>query len=165
MRRETRGNAMIETAMFIPLFVLLLVGTAEVGRVTFVYYQAQKSLYGIARMAGTRNGAYLCNPDDPEYLTIKNFVLTGNSEGGDALVTGLTPEVVQVRMERQEAGSDILGECECTLEGCDASQGGRSPDFIVVSVPDGFQVTVTIPYLLQQVIVFRPTVRVPYGAA
>jgi hypothetical protein len=160
-----RGNAMIETAMFIPLFVLLLMGTAEVARVTYVYYQVQKALYGIARLAGTRNGAYLCDSADPEFLTIKNFVLAGNSEGGEPLISGLSPELVQVRMERREAGSDILGECECSLEGCDAAQGGRSPDFIVVSVPDGFQVNVTIPYLLQQVVVFRPTVRVPYGAA
>src|SRR5687768_16658202 len=100
-----RGNAMIETALFIPIFVLLLIGTAEVARVTYVYYQVQKALYGIARIAGTRNGAYLCDSSDPEFSTIKNFVLAGNSEGGEALITGLTPELVQVRMERQEAGS------------------------------------------------------------
>lgn len=156
---------MIETAMFIPLFVLLLVGTAEVGRVTYIYYQAQKSLYGIARIIGTRNGANLCSSEDAELVAAKNFVLTGNSDGGDPLLTGLTPELIQVRLERQEAGSDILSECECSLEGCDSSQGGRAPDFIVVSVPDGFTVNVTIPYLLQQAIVFRPVVRVPYGAS
>jgi hypothetical protein len=156
---------MIETAMYVPLFILLLMGTAEVGRVTYVYYQVQKSLYGIARIAGTRNGANLCDNADPELLTIKNFVLTGTSEGGEPLITGLTPELVQVRVERQESGSDILGECECSLTGCDPSQGGRAPDFIVVSVPDGFQVNITIPYLLQQAIVFRPTVRVPHGGS
>jgi hypothetical protein len=140
-------------------------GTAEVGRVTYIYYQAQKSLYGIARIAGTRNGANLCDAADPEWLTVKNFVLTGSSEGGEPLITGLTPEMVQVRLERRESESDILGECECSLTGCDSSQGGRAPDFIVVSVPDGFRVNVTIPYLVQQPIVFRPTVRVPHGAS
>jgi hypothetical protein len=151
--------------MFVPLFVLLLVGTAEVARVTYVYYQAHKSLYGIARIAGTRQGANFCDEGDSEITSIKNWVLTGNGDGGDPLLTGLTPDLVRVRVERQEAGSDFLGECECSLAGCDAAQGGRAPDFIVVSVPDGFQVTVTIPYLLQNVITFRPAVRVPVGAA
>ena len=160
-----RGNAMIETALFIPLFIILLMGTAEIARVTYVYYSAHKALYSIARMIGTRNGASLCDPGDPEIVSIKNFALTGNSEGGDAIITGLTPEIVQVRVERQEAGSDILGECECSITGCDTSQGGRPPDFVVVSVPDGFSVNVTLPYLLQEVIVFRPTIRVPHGAA
>lgn len=159
------GNALIETAMFMPLFILLLVATAEVARVTFVYYQVQKSLYGIARIIGTRNGANLCDSGDPELTTTKNYVLTGSSDGGEALITGLTPDMVQVRMERQEEGSDLAGECECSLTGCDVAQGGRPPHFIVVTVPDGFQISVTIPYLLQQPIVFRPTVRVPYGAS
>jgi hypothetical protein len=156
---------MIETAMFIPLFIILLVGTAEVARVTYVYYSAHKALYTIARMVGTRNGAQLCDPGDAEVVSIKNFALTGNSEGGDPIVSGLTPDIVQVRVERQESGSDILGECECSLTGCDTSQGGRAPDFIVVSVPDGFSVRVTLPYLVQESIVFRPTIRVPQGAA
>jgi hypothetical protein len=163
--RHRRGNAMIETAMFLPLFIILLMGMAEIGKVTYVYYSAHKALYSIARMIGTRNGANLCDEGDAEMLSIKNFALTGNSEGGDAIIRGLTPEIVQVRIERQESGSDILGECECSLTGCDVSQGGRPPDFIVVSVPDGFSVNVTLPYLLQEVIVFRPTIRVPHGAA
>ena len=156
-----RVNAMIETAMFIPLFVVLLVGTAEVGRVTYTYYSAQKALYNIARMAATRQGANLCDAGDPELVTIKNWALTGNSEGGEALIRGLTPDLVQVRVERLDGES--LGECDCSLEGCDVGQGGRAADFVVVSVPDGFNVTVTIPYLLQQVITFQPSVRVPGG--
>jgi hypothetical protein len=163
--RHRRGNAMVETAMFLPLFVILLMGMAEIAKVTYIYYSAHKALYNIARMVGTRNGVNLCDEGDAELVSIKNFALTGNSEGGTAIVHGLTPEIVQVRIERQESGSDILGECECSLEGCDPSQGGRPPDFVVVEVPDGFQVSVTLPYLIQEVIVFRPTVRVPNGAA
>ena len=163
--RHRRGNAMIETAMFLPLFILLLVGMTQIARVTYVYYSAHKALYSIARMVGTRNGANLCDEGDAEMVSIKNFALTGNSEGGDPMISGLTPDSVQVRIERQEAGSDILGECECSLTGCDVSQGGRPPDFIVVSVPDGFGVTVTLPYLLTETIIFRPTIRVPHGAA
>lgn len=161
--RRRRGNAMLETAMFVPLLVLLMVGMAELGRVTYVYYTLQKTLYNVARLVGTRQGANLCDENDPEILTVKNWAVSGSSEGGDPILAGLTADLIRVRIERQEPTSDILGECECSLTGCDASQGGRPPDFIVVSIPDGFPVRITLPYLLQDSILVRPTVRVPYG--
>jgi hypothetical protein len=154
---------MIETAMFVPIFVLLLVGTAEIGRVTYVYFTLHKTLYNIARLVGTRQGANLCDPSDPEILTVKNWAITGSSEGGDPILAGLTADMVQIRVERLEAGSDIMGECECSIQGCDTAVGGGRPDSLVVMIPDGFSVNVVIPYLLTDSIIFRPTVRVPYG--
>ena len=53
MRHARRGNAMIETAMFVPIFILLLAGTVEIARVTWVYFQAQKTLYNLGRVLGT----------------------------------------------------------------------------------------------------------------
>jgi hypothetical protein len=158
-----RGNSLIETAMFVPLFILLLVGTSQIGRATFLYYQAHKTLYGLARLLATRQGANFCDGGDAEVLAIKNFALAGTSDGGDPLITGLTPDMVNIRLERQEADSAILSECACELTGCDISLGGTQPQYIVVSVPDGFPVTITIPYLLQQTVQFHPTVRVPMG--
>ena len=163
MRR--RGNAFIETAMFVPLLVLLLVGMSEIARVTYVYYSAQKALYGLARLVATRQGANLCDEADAEMVMAKNFALTGSSEGGDPLINGLSPNLVQVRLERQESGSDAIGQCECSLTGCDVVNGARPPDFVVVTVPDGFNVTLTIPYLMQETVTFRPSVRVPYGGS
>lgn len=160
-----RGNAMIETAMFVPLFILLLVGTVEIARVTFIYYSVHKIVYNAARLISTRMGANLCDEGDSEVTAAKNFATTGLSEGGEPIVTGLTADMLRVRVERQETGSDILGQCECSLTGCDAGAGGRPPDFVVVSVPDGFTIRVTIPYLLTESIVFRPSVRVPAGGA
>lgn len=165
MTGNRRGNATLETAMFVPLFILLLVGTAEIGRVTYVYFQAHKALYGLARLLGTRQGANLCDSGDTEVVSAKNFALTGSSEGGNPLISGLTPELVSLRLERQEANNEALAECDCTLAGCDAGQGGRGPDFLVVSVPDGFPVSVNIPYLLPQSIQLRLSVRVPYGGS
>lgn len=161
--RGRNGNALIETAMFVPLLVLLLVGTAELGRVTFLYYQVHKTLYGLARLVATRQGANLCDAADAEVTAVKNFALTGTSDGSEPLITGLTGDLVRIRVERQEADSAILSECECSLTGCDISQGGVQPQFIVISVPDGFPVQVNIPYLLQQTVTFRPTIRVPAG--
>jgi hypothetical protein len=156
---------MIETAMFVPIFILLLAGTVEIARVTWVYFQAQKTLYNLGRVLGTRQGANLCDSSDPEVVNARNWALTGSSEGGDPLIRGLTPEAVNIRLERQEANGESVAECACSLEGCDAGQGGRGPDFIVVSVPDGFQVPVNIPYLMPQTISLRLRVRVPYGGS
>lgn len=161
--KRRRGNALIETAMFVPLFILLLVGTAEIGRVTYLYYTVHKTLYGMARSIGTLNGANLCDQSDPEVTSAINWALTGNSEGGSSIVNNLTADKIQIRVERVEEGSDIPGECECSLTGCDSSQGGTAPHFVVVSIPDGFPVQVTLPYLLTETLVFRPTVRVPFG--
>lgn len=164
-RRRARegGNSMIETAMLLPLLILLLVGTYQFGRVTFLYFQAHKALYGLARLVATRQGANLCDAADPEVLAAKNLALTGTSDGGEPLITGLTADLVTIRLERQEADSAILSECECSMTGCDISQGGQQPQFIVVSMPEGFEVQVTIPYLGQQPVIFRPTIRVPAG--
>ena len=162
MRRQ-RGNALIETAMFVPILVLLLMGMAVFGRVTYVYYSVEKALYNIARYIGTQTGANLCDASDPDVLYAKNWALTGSGDGGQPIIAGLSPDIVQVRVERQAAGSDFLGECDCSLTGCDTGAGGRPPDFLVVSVPDGFPMQITLPYLVTQTILFHPTVRVPFG--
>jgi Flp pilus assembly protein TadG len=162
IRRE-RGNSAIETAMFMPLFILLLVGTYQFGRATFLYYQVHKTLYGVARLVATRQGANLCDGGDAEVLAAKNLAISGSSDGTQPLITGLTSDQVSIRLERQEADSAILSECECSLTGCDISLGGRQPEYVVVSMPEGFPVQITIPYLLQQTVTFRPTVRVPMG--
>jgi hypothetical protein len=162
--RSQRGNAIIETAMFVPVFIILLVGMAEIARVTYVYYTLQKTLYNLARFIGTRQGVNLCDQGDPELQTAKNWAVTGSSSGGDPILAGLQPEMIQVRVERQEPGSDILGECDCgSIGGCNAGLGSRPPDFVVVSVPDGFAVNILLPYLASQTVTFRPTVRVPFG--
>jgi hypothetical protein len=161
--RRRRGSAIIETAMFVPFFIILIVGMAEIARVTYVYYSVHKTLYNLARFIGTRQGVNLCDQGDAEIQSAKNWALTGSSGGGEPLITGLQPDMVQVRVERQETGSDILGECECSISGCDAAVGGRPPDFVVVSIPEGFPISVGLPYLTRETITFRPSVRVPYG--
>jgi len=161
--RHRKGNSLIETALFLPLFVLLLMGTAQIGRITYVYYSVQKTLYNLARLVGTRQGANLCDANDPDILNAKNFALSGSSDGGDPIVAGLNADMISIRLERQEADSDILSECECSITGCDTSLGGQPPQYVVVSIPDGFPITVSIPYLTLQTLTFRLSVRVPFG--
>ena len=49
------------------------------------------------------------------------------------------------------------------MTGCDTANGGGSPDFVVVSIPNGYEVNPRIPFLTLDPILLRPMVRVPYG--
>ena len=157
------GNSLLETAMFVPVLMLLLVGMVEFARVTYTYYTLHKTLYTLARYLGTRLGANLCDAGDAEVASAKEYALTGATDGtAESFLPGLTTDMIQVRVERATGGSEI-GECECSVTGCDAGAGGRPPDFIVVSIPDGYSVRLSFPYMTAETILLRPTVRVPFG--
>jgi hypothetical protein len=162
MRR--RGSTTMETILFLPLLLLLFMGMVEIGRLTYTYYSLYKVLYTLARQAGTALGANFCDEEDAVLQAVKNWVLTGTEDGsGEPLIRDLTPDRVQIRPERYNADRGGLEECPCGVPGCDVANGGRSPDYIVVSVPDGYPVQLRIPYLTLAPIPLRPQVRVPFG--
>jgi hypothetical protein len=53
--------------------------------------------------------------------------------------------------------------CDCSAIGCDASQGGLPPDFIVVSLTNGYTVRPVFLGFSVDPFPLRPNVRVPYG--
>ena len=71
--------------------------------------------------------------------------------------------MIDVRAERYDAVTGNLDQCVCSSVGCDASSGGQPPDFIVVSMPDGYPFAPHIPFIPTDPILLRPMVRVPYG--
>src|SRR5687767_13137765 len=106
------GNSLLETAMFVPVLMLLLVGMVEFARVTYTYYTLHKTLYTLARYLGTRLGANLCDAGDAEVASAKEYALTGATDGtAESFLPGLTTDMIQVRVERATGGSEI-GECE-----------------------------------------------------
>jgi len=158
------GNALLETAMFVPVLLLLLIGMIELARVTYIYYTLHKTMYTLVRYLGTRQGANLCDAGDAEVAAAKEYALTGATDGSaEPFLSGLSSEMISIQVERYSAENGALGECECSLAGCDASAGGRPPDFIVVSIPDGYSVALSFPYLVTEPILLRPSVRVPFG--
>jgi Flp pilus assembly protein TadG len=162
MRRGRRGGALIETAMFLPLLFLLLVGMTELAKLTYVYYTLHKTLYSLARYLGTQQGVNLCDPEDATVVAAKSYAINGTLDNSaESTLANLTPDMIQIRAERSDGNS--LGECACTAEGCDIGAGGRAPDFIVVSIPDGYSFRPAIPYMTNETILFRPRVRVPFG--
>jgi hypothetical protein len=161
--RKIRGQAMLETAMFVPILVLLLVGGIELGRITFTYFSLQKALYAAGRYLGTTPGVNFCDPADPGLIAARNFALSG-SASNQSNISGLTGEQIQFRIERFNTEAQALEECACSIEGCDLASGGRGPDFVVVSIPDGYPIRLAIPFLSSNEILFRPRIRVPVGA-
>jgi hypothetical protein len=162
-RNGESGAALVETALFIPVLLLLLVGMIELAKVINLYFSLQKTMTSIAKYAGTSKGANFCDDADAVITQAKNVVLTGSPDGeGTPLINGLTAAQIQVRLERLNATSGELNECTCSIDGCDTAAGALGPDFIVVSLPDGFQVRPVFPLLQVDPFLLRPRVRMPY---
>jgi len=156
----------LETAMWLPSLLLLLVGMVEVARLTYTYYTIQKTLYTLGRYLASQQGVNYCDGSDATLQAAKEYVLRGSpDEAQDRIVSGLEPEMIQVRVERVNADTDALEECECSSTGCDLGQGGLSPQYLVVSIPDGYGMRLGIPGLNLDPILLRPVVRLPLGGA
>jgi hypothetical protein len=163
---KRRGGAILETALWTPFLVVLMMGAVEIGRLTYTYYQIQKMMVNLARYLGTQQAVNFCDDTDATVVSAKQWVLTGTSDGsGQPIIRDLTADRVSVRIERYTAETGSLGQCDCAVSatGCDAGQGAPSPDYIVVSIPEGYQMRVVIPSLGLDPILLRPVVRVPFG--
>jgi len=101
-RRDDRGLQLVETAIVIPIFLMLFGATAEFGR----YFYEYTTLAKATRM-GTR---YLSDvPVMPDNDTAaKNLVVYGNTAGtGSPIMTGLTTSNVVIT---RQGGVPILPE-------------------------------------------------------
>lgn len=164
--QRRRGAALLETAMWTPLLVLFFMGTVEFTRATYSYYTLKKILYNLARYVGTQQGVNFCSGSDETIQTAKLMALTGTYDGsGERLLPGLEPEQIAIRIERYTAETGALAECSCdaSAAGCDTAQGARGPDYIVASVPDGYQFPIRLGGIISEPIVFRAQVKLPYG--
>jgi hypothetical protein len=155
---------MLEMAMWVPLLILLLMGMTELARLTYTYYTLHKILYNLARYVGTQQGVDFCGSSDAVVAAAKNFAISGTTDTTtNTILVNLTADMIQIRLERYSGDTQDLGECDCSITGCDMASGGRAPDFIVVSIPDGYSIRPIIPYLSTEPILFKPRVRVPFG--
>jgi len=162
--KRAAGSTTIETVLFLPLLLLLLMGMVEIGRLTYTYYTLYKMLNTLAHYVGAQQGVNFCDEQDATLTAAKNLVFTGSEDGsGEPLLKDLTPDRVLIRIERYNADTGELDECPCAVPGCDVANGGLAPDYLVVTVPDGYPVTLRIPYLTLSPIPLKPQVRLPYG--
>ena len=158
-----RGNAMIETAMFLPVLLVLLMGMEQLGKLTYVYYSIKKAEYTLARYLATQQGVNFCaGSSDPTIAAGINLALTGTTDGtAPSFIPNLTPDMFVIQPERLDS-TGAMTVCSCDITGCDESAGGGSPDFITVSIPSGYPVQPIIPFMTLQTIPLVPSVKVPY---
>jgi hypothetical protein len=124
----------------------------------------EKIMFNLARYLGTQQGVNFCDTQDASIQAAMNYALTGTTDSSDnSIITGLTPAMFQIRIERYDPNSQQLVICDCSAAGCDASQGGLPPGFIVVSLANGYQVSPVFWGFAVDPFVLRPMVRVPYA--
>jgi hypothetical protein len=153
----------VEVAMWMPVLLLLITGVIQFGKITYLYYTLRKIEYGIARSVSIGNGVNFC-PDATDTLIQRaiEFALTGTSDGsGPPLVWNLTPGMISVTTECIDPATGLPGPCDTS--GCDGAAGAHRPDYVVVTIPDGYPVQPRIPFILLNSFQLKPTVAVPYG--
>jgi hypothetical protein len=160
---KRRGGAIVEAVMVTPILLALLIGTVELARITYTYYMLQKMMYNLARYLGTQQGVNFCDAQDPTVQAAINYALTGTTDSSQSpIVPGLTAAMFQVAAERYDPNGQQVVACDCSSSGCDASQGGQPPGYIVVSLTDGYPVQPVFWGVMLNSFALRPSVRVPY---
>jgi hypothetical protein len=163
-RRQRQASTLIEAAMWLPILVAMLVGMVELARVSYTYYTVHKILYSLARSLATQQGVNFCDNADATLVAAKNLALRGSpDEAAEPILADLDPDSIQIRIERRNAETGELEQCECSGTGCDLASGGISPQWLVISLTEGYPIRLAIPRISQEQIPLRPVVRVPYG--
>ncbi len=165
MRRRRGGNMVMESMLFLPIILLLLVGMVRIAEITYLYYTLKKTLYAAAMYLAAQQGANFCSPSgDPStdpVLAAKNYATTGTTDASATpFLPALTPDMLDIQPECYDPSSQTVGTCDTTACGTD---GVIQPDFIVVTIPNGYSINTRFPYILSQSIPLVPYVRVPFG--
>ena len=155
----------MELAFQIPLMMMFLFGGVQLARVFYTYHALQKALRGGAGLAARSVSVNYCDTSDLTLSDIRNFIVYGNLQGeGQPIVTGLTPDMIQILPERNIPDSTGVSACACTddSDSCDTATLGRVPDFVVLNFgPDGFPLQVPFAFVNFGVVNLRPSVRMP----
>ena len=163
MRRGRSGSMAIELAMWLPVMFLLIGGLIQFGKITYIYYSLEKTMTTIASLLAVQNGVNFCpEAGDPTITAAIQFALTGSTDGsGTPAITGLTADMITVTTQCIDPVTLTLGDC--AVSGCGTPVGAQRPDFITVSMPNGYIVQPRIPYILVDPIPLRPKAVVAYG--
>ena len=151
MRR--RGNMAIEAALFIPVLLLLIVGTVQIGKVTYVYFALKKMVWAAGRQMAVQQGVNYCDiANDATAQAAITFALN------DANGTPIIAEVTTLNVVAECAAADgVLSPCAC-------EEGVRpQPAHLLVTIPDGYTIQVRIPFLNPIPITLNPYALVPFG--
>jgi len=155
-----KGNMLMEAALWIPVMTLLIVGMIQVGKITYLYYSLKKAVYAAARYLSVQQGVNFCDlADDPSVAAAFQFAVTGTADGSGApLISGFTVDMLQATPECVDAVSGVPGPCDTS--GCPTV--AARPDYILVTLPIGYQVQPRLPFITLPPIQLVPSVMVPF---
>ena len=123
LRKARSGASMVEFALALPIFVLLLLGVAEVGRAIHHYHIINKALRDSTRYlgrvpvtcpaVGTANGSV---DNAGNETTATNLAMTGSLNGGSNLIDYWTdPATITIEVDclDNSAGANLCGTEAC----------------------------------------------------
>lgn len=152
---------MLETMLWLPVLFSLLFGMVELARVSYTYYTLHKMLYQIARDVGTRQALDFCNDTSTAITDAKTFALQGGIDNtGANIVPNLDATQIDVSFEGRDATSGDLTEFQPE---CGGPFPGPEPQFVVVSIPDGYVMRLVFYGFNIDPFPLRPVVRIPFG--
>jgi Flp pilus assembly protein TadG len=163
MRRGRGGSVTIELAMWLPVVFLLMSGIIQFGKIAYIYYSLEKTMSTIAGYLAAQNGVNFC-PDagDPTIAAAIQYGLTGSADASAApAILDLTADMITVTAQCIDPVT--LAPGTCVTDGCGTPVGAQRPDFITVSMPNGYIIQPRIPYLLVDPIPLKPQAVVAYG--
>ena len=152
----------VELAMWLPVVFLLLGGLIQFGKITYIYYSLQKTVNTVASYLAVQNGVNFC-PDagDPTIAAAIQFAITGPTDGsGTPAIFDLTANMITVTTQCIDPVTLTLGDC--AVSGCGTPVGAQRPDFLTVSIPNGYIIQPRIPYILVDPIPLKPKSVVAY---
>lgn len=161
MRRRGSGSVTVETAIFLPLMMLLIVGMIQFGKITYTYYALRNAVYTAARYLSVQKGTNFCDPADPNITAALNLAVTGTTDAsGTPLISNLTPDMLQVTTECIVNGAVST----CDTSGCGISPSlAQRPDYVAVTIPNGYMVTPRLPFTTLSPIQLSPSALAPFG--
>jgi hypothetical protein len=163
-RRRQGGNMIMEAALFLPIMFLLIVGMLRIAEITYLYYSIKKALYTTATFLANQQGVDFCSDSTGLVAAAKNFGLTGTTDGSaESFLPQLTVDMIDIATECYDSSTAAVSACVSSCDG--AAANVAQPDYIVVSIPDGYGVNPRLPYILNDTIPLRPFVRVPFGGS
>ena len=161
MRRGRRGNAVLETAIWMPILFLLIVGIIQFGKLTYLNYVLTKIVYSAARNLAASQNVNFCDPQD----TVTAAAITNainDPATGNPLIDNLTADMLVVTTQCLDS-TGAIGTCDTT--GCQSVVGAQRPDFVNVAIPGGYLFPIRIPYINLDPISLRPSATAPFGGS
>jgi Flp pilus assembly protein TadG len=157
--KRRRGNTVLEVAMWMPFLLLLISGMIQFGRLFYLEHELQKIVYSAARSIATGQNLNFCDGADPAIQgSLTNAV--NDPSTGQPLVVSLTSDMLVVTTRCSDATGALT---DCDVSGCTGLTGAQRPDFVTVSIPNGYNVPLRIPFVQFDPIVLRPTITIPFG--